>query len=119
MQKRINIKILFFKALLVAVFGAFFFVQTQAEFIYCAYNNGFPSSHHTGAGIGKSKPFDATGINLKFNKSYQAVSPNAIIPADVTVPVYFTLLRTNWYIQSTLTHAYFLYSKPLRGPPTV
>jgi hypothetical protein len=125
--KRIHIKTLFYKSLLVAVFGAFFFVQAQSEFIYCAYNNDFASrgsanavsAHRDGTNIAKDKSASDSHTNIKLNKRYQVVTPHALVPAVVSMPVYFTVLCKKWYIPSLLSHAYFLYCKPLRGPPTV
>lgn len=126
MQKKLHIQTLFFKALLAAVFGAFFFVQAQPEFIYCAYNNDFSrgsaatfSTNKDGTNISKDKAVNDTHNNVKLNKRYQVVTPHALVPVVVSMPVYFTVLCKKWYIPSLLTHAYFLYCKPLRGPPTV
>jgi len=125
-QKRAHIPMLFYKALLVAVFGAFFFVQGQPEFIYCAYNDFTGNSSNTasavqksGAAVGKEKAADDFHSKVKLNKRYQVVTPHAMVPAAVTMPVYFTVLFKKWYIPSLLSHAYFLYCKPLRGPPVV
>ena len=127
MQKRKHIQTLFFKALLVTVFGAFFFVQTQAEFIYCAYNNDFSSSnsfnaflkHDAGTRVNKQNPITDSHSNVKLNKRYQAVTPHALMPVTVLMPVYYTVLRTRWYTSSLSVHQQFLYSKPLRGPPFI
>ena len=118
---------LFYRSLLVAVLGAFFFVQAQPEFIYCAYNNDFSSkdpagtyaAHKDGTNLSKDKAANDAHSNLKLNKRYQVVTPHALVPVQVSMPVYFTVLCKKWYIPSLLTHAYFLYCKPLRGPPTV
>ena len=127
MQKRKHIQTLFFKALLVTIFGAFFFVQAQPGFMYCAYNNDLSSgnssnvfsTHHAGVHVSKeSLPNDAHS-NVKLNKRYQAVTPYTLMPVTVSVPVYYTVLHTRWYSPSSPAHAYFLYCKPLRGPPSV
>ena len=125
MQKRKHIKPILFKTLLIAVFGAFFFVQAQSSFIYCAYDSDFPSavsSHtiqHAKPGFYKDSPAKNSSGYSKLNKRYQAVTPHAILPAPIIIPVYFILLQTNWCTSAVIAQASFLHTKNLRGPPSI
>jgi hypothetical protein len=123
-QKPTYIRPALFKAILVVVFGAFFFVQAQSAFMYCAYDSDFPSpaflhSHiKKDAGI-QSNNAPGNGHYSKLNKRYQVVTAQAILPAPVVMPVYCAVVYSNWLTPPVLTHSLFLYSKPLRGPPFI
>jgi len=110
---------------MLAAFGALFFVQAQAAFITCAYGTDFTPRNATHISTDKSYHLQAANIaspfhkHFKLNKRYQVVSPHAILPAQVQVADYFTLVRLRWLIPPVLASTHFLYIKPLRGPPFI
>jgi len=110
---------------MVAAFGVLFFVQAQAAFITCAYGTDFAPRNTANISADKGYHLQAANVrnpfhkHFKLNKRYQVVSPNAILPAEVQVPEYVTLVRLRWLIPPVLASTHFLYTKPLRGPPFI
>lgn len=125
MLNNVHIKPLLFKAIILLVFGSFFFVQSQASFIYHAYDNDFQQASLASPSVKKDvSPFagklsDSHRPHFKLNKRYQAVTPHAILPAAVTLQAYTIVVRANWLIPPVLASTHFLYAKPFRGPPSV
>ncbi|HWB28102.1 MAG TPA: hypothetical protein VG738_21665 [Chitinophagaceae bacterium] len=127
MHKRINTKAVFFKAMLVAVFGIFFFVQAQSEFIYCAYNNDFPSVFHHNApaqndfhsNVKAEKSAKDALAHVKLNKRYQVVTAQAILPASLAIPVYEAARAEKCCLLQVRVFTLFVLTKSLRGPPSV
>jgi len=124
-QKSQHTKPILFKAVLLVVFGAFFFVQGQASFIFHAYDNDFQPVSGCHVTIGKSMDMHAGSLtnsarhHFKLNKRYQPVAPHAVLPAAIILQVHVTAVRTNWLIPPVLASTHFLYIKPFRGPPCV
>ncbi|MBV4358998.1 hypothetical protein [Pinibacter aurantiacus] len=107
-----------FKVLLLLVFSIFYFVQVQASFIACAYND-YPtlSSAKQSHGFTISQKGKETKALAKLNKRYQAADFVAILPLTVEVEKPFCSIEKEWqqfFFDVPINYPYCL---SLRGPP--
>ncbi len=125
MYKEITTRSAGFKALMVVIFSAFFFVQFQAAFI-ASTNNDFPGALHASIVTGNNtaphflqgnKVDNNTFAKFKLNKRYQSATQFALLPVSVAAPQYSAILIKEWFSPSFIPVSRTLYFKPLRGPP--
>jgi hypothetical protein len=107
-----------FKVLLLLVFSIFYFVQVQASFIACAYND-YPtlSSAKQSHGFNITTKGKEQKALTKLNKRYQAADFVAILPLTIEVAKPFCSVDKEWqqyFFDLPINYPYFL---SLRGPP--
>ena len=126
MQKRLHLKYALYKVSFAVVLCAFFFVQTQAAFMACAYNDFAPVGQHgflqkgnPGVTVIKAKGISETPPKFKLNKRYQPVASPAILPYSFVQPLSYIVISTGWPIHSCPKIDCYLLCKPLRGPPCI
>ncbi len=104
----------------------FFFVQAQAAFIAHAYNDyafngeGAAFQHYQSDNfLGKGKAgITQTQAKFKLNKRFQPANSPALLPNSFELPPFFAVVSKTETAISSYIFPIFLYSKPLRGPPS-
>lgn len=126
MKKGINIKYLLYKVCFSAVLCAFFFVQTQAEFIAHAYNDSGLNGQDTHIQKGHAAKFSnnvksgtESSAKFKLNKRYQPVTSPAILPYTYQSETFSSPRVKEFVTGSPFISPSFPNSKPLRGPPSI